>query len=254
VDKLVAHVAAPQQVNNTDSSIAYAGTWSLNSNRGFGDYNDDVHFTQTSGDSFTYTFSGTGVEFVGEKDAVLGEMDIYVDNVLKQTVNAYNPTRLVQQTLYSISGLPSGTHTIKAVKKNGTYMILDKFNVTGGPKLQYNNTDPGITYTGAWSLSGNRGFGDYNNDVHFTQTNNDSFQFTFTGTGIEWITEKAADQGNVDIYVDNVLQQTVNTSNPTRLTQQSVFSVSGLPAGTHTFKAVKKSGTYMLTDALIVTP
>ncbi|WP_235550960.1 hypothetical protein [Paenibacillus sp. Soil787] len=33
------------------------------------------------------------------------------------------------QTVYSISGLSSGNHMIKAVKKTGTYMVLDALNI-----------------------------------------------------------------------------------------------------------------------------
>jgi alpha-galactosidase len=52
-----------------------------------------------------------------------------VDNVFKQTVSAYNATRLAQQTVYSISWPTSGSHTIKGVKKSGTYMILDALKI-----------------------------------------------------------------------------------------------------------------------------
>jgi hypothetical protein len=90
--------------------------------------------------------------------------------------------------------------------------------------------------------------------VHFTQTNNDYFQYTFTGTGIEWFTEKDTALGNVDIYVDNVFKQTVSAYNASRLVQQSLYSISGLSNASHTFKAVKKTGTYMITDSLRVTP
>ncbi|NRF96112.1 hypothetical protein HQN89_35540 [Paenibacillus frigoriresistens] len=171
-----------------------------------------MHFTQTNNDYFQYTFNGTGIEFITEKDSSQGDIDIYIDNVFKQTVSTYNASRLAQQTVYSISGLPSGTHTVKAVKKSGTFMLLDQLRFKSS-QIQYNNTDPGILYTGSWSLNSNRGFGDYNNDVHFTQTNNDNFQFTFTGTGVELLTEKDSSQGNVDIYLDNVFKATVNTFN-----------------------------------------
>jgi alpha-galactosidase len=121
------------------------------------------------------------------------------------------------------------------------------------PQIQYNDTDSGITYSGTWSLSDNRGYGDYNNDVHFSQTNNDYFQFTFTGTGIDYITEKDFSQGDVDIYVDNVFKMTVSTYNASRLAGEAVYSITGLASGSHTFKAVKKTGTYMLLDSLRVT-
>ncbi|GMK44636.1 hypothetical protein PghCCS26_17640 [Paenibacillus glycanilyticus] len=253
LDKLRFFVASPVAVNDTDPGISYSGAWSLNSARGFGDYQDDVHFTQTNNDFVQYTFNGTGIDLVTEKDSAQGDVDIYIDNVFKQTVNIYSPSRLVQQTVYSIMGLTSGTHTIKAVKKSGTYMLIDQFKIKS-PRIQYNDTDAGIVYTGSWSLNGNRGFGDYNNDVHFTQTNNDSLQFAFTGTGVELITEKDASQGNVDIYIDNVLQATVNTASTTRQVNQVVYQATGLTSGSHTLKAVKKSGTYMLLDSIRVTP
>jgi alpha-galactosidase len=254
LDKLSFSVAAPIEVNNNGAGVTYTGTWTYNSGRGFGDYNDDVHWTATNNDYFQYTFTGTGIDFITEKEPTSGNIDIYVDNVFKKTVSAYNATRLAQQTLYSISGLSSGSHTIKGVKKTGTYMLLDKLSFTGGAKIQYNNTAPGITYSGTWVLSSNRGFGDYNNDIHWSQTNNDYFQFIFTGTGIEWISEKNSDQGNVDIYVDNVFKQTVSTYNASRIVLQSLYSITGLTNTSHTFKAVKKTGTYMITDTLRVTP
>ncbi|WP_244163276.1 glycoside hydrolase family 27 protein [Paenibacillus pectinilyticus] len=252
LDKLNFTVAAPIQVNDTDTGITYTGTWNLSSGRGFGDYNDDVHWTQTNNDYFQYTFTGTGINLISEKDPSQGNIDIYVDNVFKQTVSTYNASRLAQQTVYSISGLSNGSHTIKGVKTSGTFMLLDKLSFTGGTKIQYNDTDPGITYSGAWSLNSGRGFGDYNNDVHFTQTNNDYYQFTFTGTGIDLITEKSTGQGNMDIYVDNVLQQTVSAYNASLLSQQTLFSISGLSNTSHTLKVVKKTGTYLILDSLRV--
>lgn len=253
LDKLSFNVAAPIEANDTDAGFTYSGSWSTSTARGFGDYNDDVHYTMTNNDYFQYAFNGTGVDLVTEKDSAQGDIDIYVDGVFKQTVSTYNATRLAQQTVYSIRGLASGSHTIKAVKKSGTYMLLDKLNVRSS-RIQLNNTDSGITYSGSWSLNAGRGYGDYNDDVHFTAANNDYMQYTFNGTGIEMLGEKASDQGNVDIYIDNVLQTTANTYNATRLVNQSIYSVNGLNAGSHTIKAVKKTGSYMLVDSLRVTP
>lgn len=60
-----------------------------------------------------------------------GDIDIYVDDVFKETVSAHHASRLTQQAVYSISGLANGAHTIKAVKKSGEYMLVDgvKFEV-----------------------------------------------------------------------------------------------------------------------------
>jgi hypothetical protein len=179
----------------------------------------------------------------------MGNVDVYIDNVFKQNVNLNNASRLLKQLVYSISGLSNGSHTIKIINKTNSYGMIDSFKVYKGTQM-FNNNAAGITYTGTWWNSSGRGFGDYSDDVQWTQTNNDYFPYTFTGTGIDFITELDPSGGNIDIYVDNVFKQTVSANNATRLAQQTVYSVSWPTSGSHTIKGVKKSGTYMLLDAL----
>ncbi len=118
------------------------------------------------------------------------------------------------------------------------------------PGTVLNDSSPAISYSSGWSVSSARGLGDYADDVHYATANGSSFSHTFTGTGIDVLSERYSDQGLVDIYLDNVLQATVDTTNPVRLTQQVIYSRRGLPAGSHTLRAVKRSGTYMLVDRI----
>ncbi|RKP56286.1 discoidin domain-containing protein [Cohnella endophytica] len=130
-------------LNDTASSITYNGSWGLSSNRNVGDYLNDVHYTTTNNNYFQYTFTGTGIEYISSKDSNYGNIDIYIDNVFKQTVSAVNATGyLPQQVLYGIYGLTSGSHTIKGVKTSGSYMQLDKFKIitTATPNLAINKT------------------------------------------------------------------------------------------------------------------
>jgi hypothetical protein len=215
-----------------------------------GDYQNDVHYTETNNDYFEYTFKGTGIEFITAKGPSQGKVDIYVDNKHKQTVNTYNATRLTSQNVYRISGLPNGTHSIKVVKKSGDYMLVDRLTFTVPSPTIINDTDSEIKYKGIWSHSSGRGLGDYQDDVHYTERNNDSFMYKFKGTGIELVTEMDSSQGNIAIYVDDKFKQTVSTYNPDRLIGQTVYRISGLSKGSHTIKAVKKSGAYMLLDSI----
>ncbi|MDB5055594.1 MAG: hypothetical protein JWM44_3644 [Bacilli bacterium] len=237
-------------VNNTDSNIAYSGSWSLSSSRGFGDYQNDVQYTSTNSNYFQYTFTGTGVDYVTEKDVDMGNVDIYIDGVFQQTLSCTNATKLSQQVVYSKRGLSNGTHTIKGIKTSGSFMLVDAFTKYA-TITTVNDTDSNIVYTGSWSYASGRTYGDYQADVHYTTTNTNYFQYTFTGTGVDYITEKDVHMGNVDIYIDNVFQQTVSCTNATKIAQQTVYSKTGLTSGTHTIKGVKTSGTYMLVDALI---
>ncbi|HBU81209.1 MAG TPA: hypothetical protein DEF35_06160 [Paenibacillus sp.] len=287
-------------INNDDPAIKYNGSWSRSTGRGMGDYKDDVQYTETNGDSFEYTFRGTGIQLFTEVDQSQGEMDIYVDGQFKETVSAYRNGRLAQQNLYSISGLPDGQHTLKAVKKSGRFMLLDMLKVelpnminpvnasfdklasahadidvtllkqvesfkgiTNGSNELIRGTDYTVngervtlskTYlaaqpVGTLNLSFSFG-GDYLNDVHSTTANGDFFEYTFKGTGISLITPTGPEQGEMDIYVDGQLKQTVNAYSPSRQMMQEIYSISGLTKGQHTLKAVKKSGDLMLADQL----
>ncbi|MFD2333044.1 X2-like carbohydrate binding domain-containing protein [Cohnella sp. GCM10020058] len=116
-------------VNNSDAGIAYSGSWNNNSGRPYGDYQGDVQFTENNGDSFTYVFSGTGVGIVTEKDNSQGDMEVYLDGQLVSTVDTRSEVRQGFQTVYSVSGLINAQHTLKAVKKNGQFMLLDALRI-----------------------------------------------------------------------------------------------------------------------------
>jgi hypothetical protein len=62
------------------------------------------------------------------------------------------------------------------------------------------------------------------------------------------------DESNVDVYLDGNYQLTVNCWSSTRVTQARLFSATNLSAESHTLKLVKRGGTYLVVDALAVTP
>ncbi|HZE30281.1 MAG TPA: hypothetical protein VE198_02445 [Actinoallomurus sp.] len=91
--------------------------------------------------------------------------------------------------------------------------------------------------------------------MHYTYTNGATAQYTFTGTGVDYLSEKNGDMGNVDVYLDNVFQANVNlnVSGP-RQSQQTVYHRTGLAAGTHTIKIVNRTTSVGIVDALKITP
>lgn len=133
---------------------------------------------------------------------------------------------------------------------NGSYHLVPGTDYTvAGDRVTLNKSYLAAQPVGKLNLSFTIG-GDYLNDVHSTTVDGDSFEYTFKGTGIRLITPTGPDQGEVDIYVDGQWIQTVNAYSQSRLTQQEIYSISGLASGLHTLKAVKKSGNLMLTDRL----
>lgn len=286
-------------LNDDDSRIAYSGSWGDSNNRGLGDHGDDVHYTEANGAAFEYTFQGTGIQYVTEKHESQGDVEIYLDGQLVETVSTYLPPaegRLSQQVVYSVSDLPSGSHTLRVVKKSGSFMLLDKLVVTldsllsttsgafnkaapadvsvdvlrdpsqftsislGGEVLErdvdYTVSGHTVTLTSAYLATlpvGDAtlefGFvGDHLGDVHTTAADGDSVSFTFRGTGISWIAPKGPDQGVVDILLDGKKVDTVDTAHATRLSNEVLFTASGLKDKEHTIEIVKVSGDVLRTD------
>jgi hypothetical protein len=288
-------------LNDDAPGIMFTGNWNRSTGRNLGDYMNDVHWTETGHDYYEYTFTGTGIEVVTEKDSSQGDIDFYIDGELKQTISTYSSSKQSQQTVYAISGLPFGAHTLKAVKRTGYYMLLDGFRIIlpdliSPDAVSFNKKAPtdltiSMTLDGSnlsaisnngttlvkdtnYTVAGNKvtikkeylasqpvgttylsfSFrGNYQDDVHATEMNNDSFTYEFRGTGIDLISDKSPEQGDMDIYVDNKFVQTVSAYNAVRITQQTLFNISGLKDRPHTLKFVKKSGAYMVLDKLLYT-
>jgi hypothetical protein len=118
-------------VNDDDARIAYSGSWRSLTHRGFSDYSDDVHYTTAVGDSVQFAFTGAGIDYLAEKNTDLGDVDVYLDGVLKGNVNLrlQNFPRLSQVVVYRIEGLSHGPHTIKIVNKTTAGALLDAFRV-----------------------------------------------------------------------------------------------------------------------------
>ncbi|MGW3959995.1 hypothetical protein ACWED2_09225 [Amycolatopsis sp. NPDC005003] len=117
-------------LNDDATGIVYSGPWYTAGKRGLGDFHDDVHATMADGSQVAYAFTGTGIALFSETYSDEGRMDIYLDEVFQRTVDTTSQVRHAQQSVFSACGLSPGRHTIRAVKRSGTYMLLDRFDVT----------------------------------------------------------------------------------------------------------------------------
>ncbi len=89
---------ASMRINDTDSSIVYSADWNYSSNRGLGDYQDDIHYTTTNGGTASWTFIGTGVKVYGELYTDQGNVGISVDGGPQQVVSTLPPAASVRAT------------------------------------------------------------------------------------------------------------------------------------------------------------
>ncbi|MDH2427345.1 hypothetical protein [Sphaerisporangium sp. TRM90804] len=119
---------ADPMVNNTN--VTYDANWHHTTSRGYGDYNDDTHHSTTVGAVARYTFTGTGIEYLSERNGDMGNVDVYIDDVFQANVNLYvSGARQAQQVVWRRTGMASGTHTIRIVNKTTSVGMIDAFRI-----------------------------------------------------------------------------------------------------------------------------
>lgn len=235
-------------VDDNNGAITYSGTWSTSVPSGTGYSNNTGHFTTTSGSYSQYTFTGTNVVWSGVKGPDHGTADVYIDGVLDNSVNLYAANRFVNTEIYSKVGLTNGSHTIKIVARadkdsasTGYYVEVDRFNITTGTPTVTDDNAGGITYSGTWSTSVPTGTGYHNDTGHFSSTSGSYSQYTFTGTSIEWYGVQGPDHGKADVYIDGVLDQTIDLYKANRYVDNLLYVKRGLSNASHTIKVTVRN-------------
>jgi hypothetical protein len=121
-------------VNDSDSAIIYTGVFTHD---GGSPQNKmgDVHYTNVKG-SIEYTFTGTGIKWIGEKVFNRGNAEVFIDGESQGIISQYDPGILYQQLIWKITGLPYGEHTIKIVNLS-EYTCVDGFVIiTAEPETE----------------------------------------------------------------------------------------------------------------------
>lgn len=112
IDALEAITSAPTKIDDR-AGITYAGTWGQVSSSRY--YQATGTFSTTAGVFAEFSFSGSGVTWIGPKGSDHGRADVLIDGIFQTTVDLYDPNRIDQANLYTASNLSSGSHTIKII-------------------------------------------------------------------------------------------------------------------------------------------
>lgn len=111
--------------NDDDAGATYPG-WLRKSNLGTGDYNDDLTTSNTPGDTWTATLSGTNVTVYAPKETGAGKIEIQIDGETKATADlSSSGGRKAQQAVAEITGLPAGQHTINIINRGPGPVAID---------------------------------------------------------------------------------------------------------------------------------
>ena len=113
-------------VNDNHPAIIYTGDFTYD--RGTPQNREgDIHYTNAKG-SIEYTFTGTGIRWIGELVFNRGKAEVFIDGESQGIIDQYDPAILYQQVVWEIKGLPYGEHTVKIVNLT-EYTCVDGFVV-----------------------------------------------------------------------------------------------------------------------------
>jgi len=92
--------------------------------------------SNTPGAQATFTFTGTGISWIGVRGPQTGIARVFLDGALAAEIDTYAPTEGIQHTDFTRRGLAAGTHTltIQVTGKNPAstnfWVLVDAFDVT----------------------------------------------------------------------------------------------------------------------------
>jgi hypothetical protein len=235
--------------------------------------------TPSPGCQATFTFTGTAVHWIGDRDEGGGIANVFVDGASQGSVDLYGSTSEFKRVLFSASGLSAASHTLtievtgtQNPASTGVWLNIDAFDVApvsggggggGGGGTVTRSEEDAATYApaGAWRsfTSADIGVTFSGGTAQLSNTAGATATFTFTGTGVSWIGLRCESCGIARAFVDGALAATVDTFAPTRDTA-TLFTATGLTSGSHTLvievtgtSNPSSSSTFLGVDAFDVT-
>ena len=111
--------------NDDDPGATYPG-WIRHCNLGTGDFNNDLTTSDTPGDVWTCSFTGSSVSIIAPKEVGAGKIEIQIDGESRSTVDlSTTGSRIAQQNVCEVTGLTSGKHTIKIINRGPGTVAVD---------------------------------------------------------------------------------------------------------------------------------
>ena len=95
-------------------------------NQDTGDFNNDLTISETIGDIWSCSFTGSSVKVISPKEAGAGNLEIQIDGKTRGTVElSTTGARQAQQAVFELTGLTPGKHTINLVNRGPGPVAVD---------------------------------------------------------------------------------------------------------------------------------
>lgn len=215
-------------VNNTSRAMRYEdSSWRYERMLPENEYRGDRHRATADGDAFHFTFTGTDVEWIGSRGPSRGKIEILLDGKPHTTIDhSGEPAHFT--TVFTLTGLARGPHTLTAIKRGGAEMTVDAFRVSD----LINDSDPQMIFSdttrhdaryasleGPWEPRG------------ASWINGHTFTLSFHGTGVEVLGGAAHGSGDLVLTLDGKEHSTVHCHGAQ--TTRSLTKIGGLTNSPH---------------------
>ncbi|MFF7791454.1 RICIN domain-containing protein [Streptomyces sp. NPDC007991] len=183
------------------------------------------------------TFTGKGVTTVPVRSPGDGTKSLWLAPA-GTTTFAAGPTKTSASGTSTTIGVPqaAGDYRLYVVDAQGNASVASKALV----RQRWNHVDdkaPGVTYAGTWSNWNDTK--DMNGSEKLTSTAGDYAEFSFTGSGVRYLSMTQPNMGKVDVYLDGTLAQAgIDAYASTVRKQVPLFEKTDLAAGPHTIRVV----------------
>jgi hypothetical protein len=252
-------------INDDDSSIIYSTvggegpTWIIGTSPE--DYMNGEHYSnfsaipafQVFGAGLVVNFTGTGITWIGEIGPNLGIASYSIDGGTPVTFDAFNPSSVPQNNNVVISGLESGSHSLKIevthfknASSSDYYQVIDGFNITGSPLPLYQGTaagydSPALSFSGPWTCGPDSDRSNLSGGHCYSNAKNASISWTFTGSLIEVYGRPDLENGIFNVLIDGTQVGQVDghygAVDDDALNGYGLFQAK-VPPGTHTIQLV----------------
>lgn len=242
--------------DNTSTSIAYSGNWSLYS--AANTIGGSHHHTTQYGDEATLSFTGSTITYFYTMASNRGSQEIIIDGQSKGVFSSYADE--VRRQVGRSWNLSTGSHTIKLWSLGvGQYTDLDMFsvNIASVGNGVYDNSHSQLRKFGTWSPSSYT-IGTYGNTRDTSNTTQSGFRFTFTGDEVTYIYSTSNNRGKAAVTIDGSNKGVIDQYS-SDLRRQIGVTYSGIGSGVHILNVVNtgsknssSSDYYIDVDAVIV--
>jgi bacillopeptidase F len=240
----------------SSSAVSYNGWMGVDdSSANGGSYRSNA----TAGSTVSFQFAGMNLTLLTRKGPDQGMANVSVDRkVVGKGVDLYAAT--VSSFAQTFDGLASGVHKVtvkvlgtKNAASTGTAVAFDGFTVDTTTTQESANTIGYNTWNGSTPTFASGGLDRQSSKAGASAT------FSFTGTGVDWITVSGRGWGQAQVSIDGIDMGIVDLYAPTKATWQTPKPYLGLATGSHTItitvlgsKNAASTGYTVVIDAFVV--